>query len=109
MFKIKHNSDFTWPVKVQVPTDGRHQEQQFTARFKVVERSRFEDISSGDATAETALLREVLLGWEGVADESGEALPFSEQVRDQLLEIPYVRTAVVEAFFEGIAGRKRKN
>lgn len=109
MFKLKTNVEFAWPVKVQVPTDGRHVEQPFTARFKQVDRSRFVDLNNGDAEEETNLLREVLIGWDGIGDENGEPIPFSEQTRDQLLEIPYVRTAIVEAFFEGIAGRKRKN
>lgn len=108
MFKVRKNASFKWDVKVQVPVDGRHVEQRFTAQFKQVDRSRFTDLRD-DPESEQALLRDVLLGWEGIADENGETIAFSDEARDALLEIPYVRLAVVEAFFEGISGRKRKN
>lgn len=109
MLKLKPNATFHWPVKVQVPQDGRHVENVFKATFKQVDRDRFIDVQNGDPTAEQTLLDDVLVGWDGVGDEDGNPLDFTPENRRALLQVPYVRTAVIEAFFEGIGGRKRKN
>jgi hypothetical protein len=109
MFKIVSSAEFSWPIKVQVPVDGRHAEQVFSARFKKVDRDRLVELQSGDPDAEEAFLSEVVVGWEGVGDEQGNPLPFTPENRRLLLNVPYARTAVIEGYFEALGGRRRKN
>jgi hypothetical protein len=54
----------------------------------------------GDTDA--ALLRYALVGWEGVQDPQGNPMPFSEENRDRLLEIPFIAAAIRAAYFAGI-------
>jgi len=107
-----------WPVKVRVPVSGgRFQEQVFTGQFKVVsvERQRglavpsVEEALNG-ADGDGAFLREVFVGWsDNMSDENGDPIKFADEIRDQLIGIPYVRTALTRAYVALAEGGRRKN
>jgi hypothetical protein len=113
MFNIaKTVSDYTWPVQVQLPTDGgRHTTETFDARFKRISQTDVQELKSAiqaGTITDVELCSQVLVGWEGI--KAGEdPVPYSESARAQLLDIPGVAYAVVMAFLESIAGAKRKN
>lgn len=112
MFKIVQNPTYTWPVTVELPTDGGKTEKAtFDAEFKRLSQSRVEEIKQAVERGEMRdadLAREALVGWSGVVDENGQ-VPFSEKARDQLLDIPMVATAIIMALLGSISGAKRKN
>jgi hypothetical protein len=112
MFKIAQSAEYTWPVTVEVPTDGgRSDKATFDARFKRLTQTRMDEIRKGISNAEindADLAREVLVGWTGVVDDSGE-VPYSEAARDRLLDIPMVSAAVVMALLGSLSGARRKN
>ena len=113
MFVISQKPTYTWPVSVEFPIDGGVTDRQtFDGEFKRLTQTRIneirETIEKGETT-DSALAREVLVGWDGVNDASGNAVPFSERSRDQLLDIPMVAAAVVMAWLGSLAGIKRKN
>jgi len=113
MFVISQKTSYTWPVAVEFPVDGGKSEKQtFDAEFKRVPQSRMAEIKakieSGDIT-DIDLAREVLTGWAGVTDANGDAVPFAEGTRDQLLDVPLVASAVVMAWMNSLTGAKRKN
>lgn len=112
MFKIVQSDEYTWPVTVEVPTDGgRSDKSTFDAKFKRLTQSRMDEIrkgiSAGDVT-DVDLAREVLVGWSGVVDDKGD-VPYSEAARDRLLDIPTVSSAVVMALLGSLSGARRKN
>lgn len=113
MFVISQKATYTWPVQVEFPTDGGKTDRQtFDAEFKRMTQTRINEIRALIEKGETTdndLAREVLVGWEGVNDDGGNAVPFSERSRDQLLDIPLVAAAVVMAWLGSLAGVKRKN
>ena len=125
---------FTWPVKVKVPLDGgKFRDDTFTAHFQSCPRSviveharrdqqavqkRIEAAQRGDSAeelaaledydSETAILREYFVGWnDDLVDADDNPIPFSEMVRDQLLEIHFVRRAVSEAYWAAMNGGAR--
>lgn len=113
MFIISQKTTYTWPVAVEFPTDGGKTEKQtFDAEFRRMTNTRINEIRSriekGEVT-DTELACEVLVGWEGVNDGNGEAVPFTERSRDQLLDVPLVAAAVVMAWLGSLTGIKRKN
>jgi len=114
MFKIAENPTYKWPVTVQVPKDGgKFVPATFTAELKALGQGDIDRAiaaaSNGDDNAD--ILLEVLVGWSGVQDADGTELPYSEEARAKLLDIPYVRRALVAAFFDSItsSGARRKN
>lgn len=112
MFKIVQTQTYTWPVSVEFPTDkGRVEKAQFDIEFKRLSQSRLNEIRDAiekGATTDADLAREVIMGWDGITDESGP-VPYSESAREQLLDVPLVASAIVVALFNSIAGAKRKN
>lgn len=112
MFKIAQSAEYTWPVTVDVPTDGgRSEKSTFDARFKRLTQTRMDEIRKSISNAEindADLAREVLVGWAGVVDDGGD-VPYSEAARDRLLDIPMVSAAVVMALLGSLSGARRKN
>jgi len=123
MFVFRKASEFKWPVRIPVPEDGRAVAREVTGVFKTVAPERIQQIVQeaiagirGDdaeemqANADLRLLREVLVGWDGIVDEDKQAIAFSDETREALMAVPYVRGAFVEAYNKGAnGGAKAKN
>lgn len=106
-FVLKKTASYKWEVKVEVPVDGnRFETQAFEAVFKKISRSSFNDlVDKGD----DALVGEILLGWEGVTDEAGKEIPFTEKNKQQLCDDPYVLRALITAYADSVTGAPAKN
>lgn len=100
MFKIVTEPTFTATVPVCVPVDGGHRNEDFKAKFKVVDVEELGEASGLEG--QQKLLRRVVVGVEDVRDDAGEELPFNEQLRDQLIAVPYVRAAMLQTYLAAI-------
>lgn len=112
MFKITQDRTYKWPVTVHIPADGgKFTKATFTAEFRGMSQDAIDttlnDMRAGDRDADFS--NECLVGWSGVQDHDGTDLPFSDEAKIKLLNIPYVRAAIVTAFFESLSGGRRKN
>lgn len=113
MFKITQKPTYFWPVKVRLPADGgQFDEQTFDAQFRRLPQAEIDamraDVLAGNAS-DIPLARRLLVGWKGVQDADGQDVPFSETLRDQVLDIPGVATAVVVSFVDSLSGARRGN
>ena len=106
-FVLKKTASYKWEVKVEVPVDGNQFESQtFEAVFKKISRSAFNNlVDRGD----DALVDEILLGWEGVNDENGKPVPFTEKNKKQMADDPYVLRALIQAYADSVTGVIVKN
>jgi hypothetical protein len=106
-FVLKKVSSYKWPVSVDVPVDGgKFKKETFTAVFKKMSRSAFNDlVEQGD----DALIAEIVEGWEGVKDEDGDDIEYNSETRDQLFDDPYVLRAVIMAYTDSLVGAQAKN
>lgn len=113
MFRIDSSSSYAWPVAVSHLTeDGKTKNADFTARFKRLPQSQVDDLREraiAGTIPDRELAETVLVGWEGVQDETGNALPYSEENRAALLDVVPVRPSVIKAWFDSISGAPRKN
>lgn len=108
MFKLTTQKTVTWPVTVQIPQDGgKTQKATFHVRVEVLPSDEFQAIYERGGNDED-LLRRVLVDWDGVADADGHPIPFSEEARDALIRIPYVRVALITAYMEMSQGREAR-
>lgn len=107
MFVLKKVSSYKWPVEVSVPVDGgKFAKQTFTAVFRKMSRTAFNDlIDEGD----DALIDEIVEGWEGIKDEQGDDLVYNDENRTLLFDDPYVMRAVIQAYTNSITGALEKN
>lgn len=110
MLKIVKNPEFTATVKVSVPAAGGFTDGSFTARFRALTVTEAEAFNLASTTGTTDYLRRIFIGWDsGVVDEDGAPMPFSDETRDELLDIPFIRMAVLSAYNGAMAGAKRGN
>ena len=109
MFKLLQNPEFTHTVKVQTPVNGGHETQTFQARFRAISVSETEQHNTLTREGTNAYLREIFVGWEGVTDDQGEPMPFNDETRDRMIDIPFVRVALLESYNAAMMGAKRGN
>lgn len=119
-FKLSVSPTYTWPVKLVLPEDGGHRSvHTFDAQFRRLSQSRIDELSAigremakgeivGDYRDQD-VVRELLSGWDGITDDSGKAIPFSEAALAQVIEIPTVAGQIVKAWLESLTEAKRKN
>lgn len=116
MFKLDTSSTYFFPVTVEQPADGgKFVKSTFDAEFKRLSKTEvksiFERLPGVTKEAEEPIndddiLTMVFVGWKGVADASGDALPYSETTRVAMLDIQGVSNGIVKAFFDSISGSK---
>lgn len=114
MLKLGASDRFWYPVRVEIiDDDGVRRPHEFRALFRRYGRSDFERlmrmVREGEIT-DDALARDVLLGWQGVQDETGAEVPFSVEARERLLDLWPVLPAIIQAFVEAHSPEgRRKN
>jgi len=124
-FVLKQSATYKWPVTFKLPTDGgKYEKQTFDAEFRRLPQSRINEIQSevqariratennqavDSEISDISIAAEVLAGWAGIVDDDGDEIPFSEAGKAQLLEVPLMAGAVIEAYFDSLTGKKTKN
>ena len=106
-FVLKKVASYKWPIKVEIPVDGgKFETQTFDAIFKKMSRSSFNDlVDKGD----DALVDGILEGWDGITDEAGKEVPFTQKTKKELCDDPYVMKAIIQAYADSVTGAPAKN
>jgi hypothetical protein len=106
-FKITRTPTYKVPVKVEIPNEkGKKDVETITAIFNRIGLERLNELKD---VKHPEVLREVLAGWEGVVDDDGEEVPFTEANRLAMFDIPQAFDALVAAFWNSIFGAKKGN
>lgn len=116
MFKIdRQKTSYTCPVTVCKPVDdGKFQKGTFKAEFAYLEQDEIDEVleNARQGRDNADLCARAWVGWKSdLVDQDGAPLPYSEENKAMLLQIPYVRGAVLDAFVKSIGGEgaRRKN
>ncbi|WP_016854792.1 hypothetical protein [Halomonas smyrnensis] len=105
-FILKPIPDITVPVTVHTPGDDKP--STIHARWKLHTVSESQAIIEQQRAGELdddALVAQDLLGLEGITDEKGNDVPFSQDLIDQLMDTAYVRRPLVMSWFAAQQGR----
>ena len=97
-FVRKKVKTFKWPVEVKEPSEskpGEFDSHEFTAVFKRVSRSVITEMASED---ENELLSLIVAGWEGMEEEDGTPIVFSEETLAEFADDPYWIKGVINAY-----------
>lgn len=109
-FKIAQTPAFNWPVKIPVPADGgKVLEEEVTIRFKRLTVDEITQTYESTGKDMRKLSRAIVIGWNGVEDDDGTAVPFNATHLDALLNIPGAAAAIVTAWMDANAGARQKN
>ena len=98
MFKVVSDRTFTHDVEILTPVDGGHEKQTFKATFallplddvKAVDTNAFDDV--------TAFLTKAVRHIDNLIDERGQPVPYSDRLRDQLIQEADVRTGLMRTY-----------
>lgn len=116
MFKLPEETELLvkkWPVVVSVPQDdGRIAKYEIRADYHLLSQEELDDLmeasrESGGST-DADMLRRVVRCLYDVQDAGGHAIEHSDDLLDRLINIPYVRIGLVNAYFTAAAGQKAK-
>ncbi|KWC82762.1 hypothetical protein WL58_17990 [Burkholderia cepacia] len=110
-YVLTQRAAFTNKVVIREPgdgPDGAFIESTFVARFKWLSEDEIAGLM-GQSKPIREALRDLILGWYDLNDESGQSVPFSDDVLTQLLARGAVTIALWESFLEGQSGALRKN
>ena len=120
-FVLSKSDTYDWPVRITLATDGgKRTVETLDVNFRRLPQSRITELVQQARAAERGLdvdsalddrdaAREIIAGWDGVVDDAGKPVPYSEAALAQLLEIPTVAGQIVQAWFESLKEGKRKN
>lgn len=100
MFKVISEPTFTIPVTVCVPVDGGHKDQDLKVKFRVVDVDELGEAAGLEG--QQKLLKRVVCGFEEVVGDNDQELPYSDELRDQLIAVPYVRAAMLQTYLAAI-------
>lgn len=107
MFTVTNDPQFTHDVKVQVPVDGGHKEETFKTRFRVIPIEELDDLSSLEG--QKLALKRVIVSMSDLVDNEGKEVSYSDELRDQLIGVPYVRLSLIRTYREGITKARPGN
>ena len=113
MFNIDLTDSYTFPIVVEIASDGgRYDKLTFDATFKRFEADEVAEIMRQIRDGETTdkeVGSKILVGWKGIVDKSGQAVPFSEGAREVVFNKIGVLPAVIRTWAESLRGVKAKN
>ena len=107
MFKVVAEPQFTHTVKVRVPVDGGHEDQSFKARFRVIDTDEVAEIELKEGRK--AAVKRILVSMDELTDADGNPVSYSDALRDQLIQLPYVEIALYRTYLEAVTGAKTGN
>lgn len=107
MFKIATEPKFTHTVRVMVPIDGGHAEQTMRVTFRVEDVDKLTGIQ--DEGGQRAVLQRVVSHVDDLVDDAEQPVPYSDDLRDKLIGVPFVRIAMFLAYIEAVTKARQGN
>lgn len=100
---------YKWPVHVFIPMDGgkRKDAGKFTATFNRFKRD--EDPTEDSNLTAVEMYKKLICDWEGVQDDDGNEIPFTDDNLEELLKVDVFSVAILNAYRESIGQAKEKN
>lgn len=107
MFKIAKEPTFQHTVKVRVPVDGGFEDQSLKVTFRVLPNGQFSN--AGGVEGQIEDMRKAIVSMDDLVDGENNPVPFSDELKEQLIAVSYVRLALVQAYIDAVAGARTGN
>lgn len=109
MIKSK-NPKFSHKVKVKRPVDGGYREDSFTGVFQALSISEAAGFDLLTDAGTDAYLKRIFVGWgEDYVGEDKQPVIYSDAERDELLDDPVVRIAILNTYNGALMGARSGN
>ena len=108
-FKLITRNKLRVPVKGSIPDeDGNPVKFDFFLLCTRLNQTQIDEVLADKEAPIREFLDDVVIGWEGVQEESGEPLVFSKSAMDMVMEQPAMRTICFQAYLKAV-GATSKN
>jgi hypothetical protein len=108
MFKVNTSETFKRKIVAKVPVDGGFRDDWFGATFRVLPLDEANSFDLATTEGTTGFLQATIVELHDIADADGNDLPYSDAVRDQVLQLPFVRRVLADAYLSAIAAQPSK-
>jgi len=98
-------------VEIEVPGDyGRTEKADLDVKYKKLPVSELEELGKGEGAKRSMrdVVRENILDIQGIKTPEGQDIPYSESVRDDLLNMTYVLNPLIASFWRAQNGQKQE-
>ena len=109
MFKIATRRQFTHTVEFKVPVDGGFENASFKARFQVLSSDEAAEFKVATLDGMKSFLATVVIELEDVTDDAGKPLPYSDALRDQVIDFQPARIALYAAYWAALTPARTGN
>jgi hypothetical protein len=109
MFKLASEPTFRAKLSARVPIDGGSRRETFEATYRVLTIEKIAEFDLTTPEGTTAFIKAALVELHDIADEQGNPVEYSDQVRDQVINLPYARSAITQGYFDAVAGARKGN
>lgn len=115
MLKLATKTTYKREIAVDVPLDmGKTERQKFTIELKRLSVSETKTLISeaqDRSLSDEEMMKRYCIGWSGLVDTDGSDLEYNSVNLELVMDIPYIRKAIMDAFVEDVFGRDsaRKN
>ena len=109
-FVRKKTKVYPWPVEISQPSEtkvGEYDENAFIAVFNRLDLNAYEKALT--LNDEFKMLKAMIIGWEDILDENGNAIEFSDVNLKDMQQDNYWLTSVVKAYTTSLTEDKLKN
>jgi len=108
LFKISKAQLFTHDVTIFTPVDGGFRKEELKTTFELlpVDEVRGFDLSTPAGT--DAFLDRAVRKFGDLTDDNEQPIPYSDELRAQLLKLPHVRQGLCSDYFEAVANNGPK-
>lgn len=109
MFEVVQERQFTARLKSATPVDGGTREETFKATYRVLSTERIDEIDLATKEGTDEFLRAVIVELHELVDANRQALPYNDEIRDQVMIIPYARRALIDGYFSNVNKARKGN
>ena len=109
MFKVTDDPTFTHRVTIMVPVDGGHAEQTLQTTFRAIPDEEADGFDLNEVSGIKEFLKRIIVSMDDLAGADDKPMPYSDGLRDKLLELPYFRLGNVRAYSAAMTKAKAGN
>lgn len=100
---------FAWPIKALVPTLDGQVEKIFTGIFRLLPKDELDKAIAADPNnGDTIVARITLTGWKDDLVQDKVPVPYSKEVHEEMLSVPFMRYAIAKAYYDASSGVLRE-
>ena len=103
---IQKRPKFRHKVTASVPINGGYRDEVFEVTYQLASNP---DADMSSDPMRDDFIRDVVVEMHDLVDDAGKELPWSDEVRDSVITLPWARLAILKGYFTAVTGARTGN